>query len=626
MCGITGIYAFNEQATSQLKMVSRAVARMSKRGPDGNGIITKGNVSLGHARLAIIDTTNAASQPFTDASGRYTIVFNGEFLNFAEHRRDLHAKGVSFSSQSDTEVLLYLYIHEGPACLKKVCGFFALAIYDNVSGDLFLARDRVGKKPLLYYHDRYFFAFASEMKSLVAYNINKQLDHESLLAFLQLNYIPAPHSIFSHVKKLMPGCFMVVDSKGNASISQYYTIENKPDTLLGYHDAEGQLVKLLDEAVRKRLISDVPLGAFLSGGIDSSVVVALATRHVDNLQTFSIGYKDEPFFDETHYANLVAKKFGTTHTVFSLTNNDLFNVLFDALDYIDEPFADSSALALYILSQQTRKHVTVALSGDGADEMFAGYHKHMAHLRAITRPITNQAVLLSMPIMHLLPKSRNSKAGNMARQMHRYGQGLRLSTPERYWRWCSFAPENEARKLLNIDVQETVYAQRKQETINILNGNSDFNNILLSDMHLVLANDMLVKVDLMSMANSLEVRSPFLDTSVVDFAFSLPSSFKINNTMKKRIVQDAFRDVLPAELYKRPKKGFEVPLLKWLRNELNPLVNNYLLNDSFLADQKIFNPAEIKKLHAELISNNPGESHARIWALLVFQHWYKQYA
>jgi asparagine synthase (glutamine-hydrolysing) len=397
------------------------------------------------------------------------------------------------------------------------------------------------------------------------------------------------------------------------------------DTTISYASAQHKIVSLMDEAVKKRLVSDVPLGAFLSGGIDSSVVVALASRYVNQLETFSVGFRDEPFFDETYYANLVAKKFYTKHTVFSLSNNDMFQVLFDAMDYIDEPFADSSALAVYLLSKQTRKHVTVALSGDGADEMFAGYHKHMAHFRAVNRPLTNLAIKAVSPVFEHVPQSRNSIMSNLARQLTRYAGGLKLNDRERYWRWCSFASENVARQLLAVEVQEDLYNDRKSKILEHMDSGTGLNNVLLSDMNLVLLNDMLVKVDLMSMANSLEIRSPFLDREVVDFAFSLPHDFKIHGGMKKRLLQDAFRHMLPDELYKRPKKGFEVPLLKWLRNELDPVVKDYLLNSQFIKQQDIFNQQAINLLYNQLHSTSPGEAHARVWALLVFQHWYQQF-
>jgi len=622
MCGITGVYSINEIGKQYLEKVPVSVASMKFRGPDSRNNKTMGNVALGHARLAIIDTSTAASQPFTDITGRYTIVFNGEFFNFEEHRKDLQEKGITFRSHSDTEVLLYLYIYYGAACLEKINGFFSFTIYDTANKELFLARDRSGEKPLLYYKDENAFLFASEMKALTAYDFDKELDYQSLLCYLQLNYIPAPHSIFKKVKKLLPGHYAIFKN-GELQISQYHRIQNKVNATITYQDAQKQLYSLLDESVKRRLISDVPLGSFLSGGIDSSIVVALASQYVNGLQTFSIGYKDEPFFDETRYANLVAKKFGTKHTVFSLSNADLFDNVNAVLDYIDEPFADSSALAVYMVSKYTRQNVTVALSGDGADEIFGGYHKHLAHYRALSRPIANMAIQASLPLLSMLPKSRNNRYMNLARQLHRYGEGCQLTDKERYWRWCSLASERDAQKLLTVDAKNAEYDERKTEILSDIDNSKDLNQIFLSDMHLVLANDMLTKVDLMSMANSLEVRSPFLDHTVFDFAFTLPSAFKVDGQMKKKILQDSFRNILPEELYNRPKKGFEVPLLKWLRSDMKPMIQEYLLDETFIKKQGIFRYEELQSLYNTLQSSNPGETHARIWGLLVFQHWYR---
>jgi asparagine synthase (glutamine-hydrolysing) len=624
MCGITGAFSLNDLGKHFLAKVPTSVASMKFRGPDSNNTVAFENVALGHSRLAIIDTSNAASQPFTDLTGRYTIVFNGEFFNFEDHRNDLITKGYTFRSQSDTEVLLYLYITYGLECVEKINGFFAFAIYDKQNNELFLARDRSGEKPFLYYEDENVFLFASEMKALLAYGIEKEIDHQSLLSYLQLNYIPAPQSIFRKVKKLLPGHYAIFKN-GELRISKYYSIQNKVDTSISYQDAQTQLHSLLDASVKRRLISDVPLGAFLSGGIDSSIVVALASKYVDGLQTFSIGYKDEPFFDETSYANLVAKKFGTKHTVYSLTNADLFENVNAVLDYIDEPFADSSALAVYMVSKCTRQNVTVALSGDGADEMFGGYNKHMAHYKAISRPIANLAIKASLPILEMFPKSRNNRYMNLARQMHRYGKGCQLNAKDRYWRWCSFTTEQEALKLLTVDAKNTEYEQRKAAILVDISNSNDLNQILMTDMNLVLANDMLTKVDLMSMANSLEVRSPFLDHTVFDYAFTLPTWFKVDGQMKKKILQDCFQNILPEELYNRPKKGFEVPLLKWLRGDMKPMIQEYLLDEAFIKEQGLFNYAELKILFNTLLSSNPGESHARIWGLLVFQYWYKKY-
>jgi asparagine synthase (glutamine-hydrolysing) len=649
MCGITGVYAFNEIGRFYHINLWNATEALSLRGPDRGNTFAHNYVGLGHRRLSIIDTSSGGNQPMTDPTDRYTIVFNGEIFNFQEIKQELALQGVEFQSTSDTEVLLHLYIRDGERCLNRLNGFFVFAIYDKQDESVFVARDRFGVKPLLYTVDEDKVLFASEMKSLFVFGFPRELDYESLHLYLQLNYIPAPHTIFKGVKKLMPG--HLLKAKGREiEIKQWYGLSDKNSLPNGegrggvsYEKACSQLVELLDGAVQRRMIADVPLGAFLSGGIDSSVIVALASRHTQHLNTFSIGYRDEPFFDETRYANLVAKKFNTNHTVFSLSNDDLLDGLYDMLDYIDEPFADSSALAVYILSKRTRKKVTVALSGDGADEIFAGYNKHMAEFRVRQGGLQNSIVASLKTLWDALPKSRNSAFGNKVRQLQKFTEITQLSAKDRYWRMATFCSEAEALALLNPTLNPSPqgrdfqlpspnggragdggFTSRKDTILRHLSDDKDFNKFLLTDVELVLANDMLTKVDLMSMANSLEVRNPFLDYTVVEFAFSLPTAYKIDAGMKKKIVQDAFRNELPPELYKRPKHGFEVPLLKWMRNELKSLITNDLLSDSFIEEQGVFSVAEVQKLKQKLFSANPEDVHARIWGLLVFQYWWKK--
>lgn len=608
--------------------VTAATMALEKRGPDHQDIYHDQFVGLGFRRLAIIDTSEAGNQPMWDDEKRFCIVFNGEIFNFKDLRRELESKGISFHSRSDTEVLLKLYIQEKENCLPKLNGFFAFCIYDKVEQTFFLARDRYGIKPLVYAFDEDKFLFASEIKSLLHYGIQKELDHESLFTYLQLNYIPAPYTIFKGVQKLLPGHYANV-SRGNLELNSYYDLPTNEDPLISYESAKTKFKSLLEESVQKRLIADVPLGAFLSGGIDSSIVTALASKYKPNLHTFSIGFKDEPFFDETNYAHLVAQHFKTEHTVFHLTNDDLYGHLHSILDYLDEPFADSSAIAVYILSKETRKHATVALSGDGADELLGGYNKHAAHLRVIERGMRENMVGSLRNVWKILPKSRNSALTNKFRQLHRFAEGLQLSSQERYWRWAGFAQEKEVMNLIHPGIQSLFsqdgYHSRKRAFTRWIPETESMNDVLRNDMHLVLPNDMLTKVDWMSMANGLEVRVPFLDYSLVNFTFSLPGDFKINKSIHKRIAQDTFREVLPTELYNRPKKGFEVPLLKWFRKEMKSLIHDDLLSERFVTEQNILNYSEVAKLKKQLYSGNPGDVHARIWGLIVFQWWWKKY-
>jgi len=632
MCGITGVYAFSDAGRLALANLPAATDAIARRGPDSQGQFADGSVGLGFRRLAILDLSADGNQPMSDESGRYTIVFNGEIFNFQELRARLQRKGYRFRSQTDTEVILKLYIAEGRGFLKRLNGFFGLAIYDREDDSLFLARDRFGEKPLHVYRDEDRLLFGSEIKSLLALGAPRKLDYVSLSQYLQLNYIPAPATIFKGIKKIMPGEYLIIQG-GKVLRKRWYRVpydaKKVAKNKLSYEQQQQRLVTLLGGATERRLISDVPLGAFLSGGIDSSVVTALATRHTPHLNTFSIGFRDEPFFDETKYANLVAKKYDTNHTVFSLSNDDLYEHIFQMLDYLDEPFADSSALAVHILSQRTRQHVTVALSGDGADELFGGYNKHRGEFQVRAGGFRAEAVTGLNLLWDVLPKSRNSYLGNKIRQFQRFSRGMLSGPKDRYWDWASFASASEANALLSPasrrKVGKKLAAKRRKDILEHLHAEGDLNEVLLTDTLLVLPDDMLVKVDRMSMANSLEVRSPFLDYQVVNFAFSLPVSSKVDEKMKKRIVQDAFRPLLPPELYDRPKQGFEVPLLKWMRGELRPLIEQDLLADEFVAAQSIFDLAAVQALKKQLYSSSPGDAHARVWALLVFQYWWKKY-
>ncbi|MGC3946318.1 MAG: asparagine synthase (glutamine-hydrolyzing) [Chryseolinea sp.] len=633
MCGITGIFAFNLVGKFNKIHVTNATMALQKRGPDFQDIYLDDSVCLGHRRLSIIDTRSVANQPMWDESKRYCIVFNGEIFNYKQLREELRKDGVSFTTESDTEVLLKLYIRYGEGCLNRLNGFFAFCIFDKQEDTLFLSRDRFGIKPLLYVYDEDKFIFASEMKSILQFGLEKKLDYNSLYLYLQLNYIPSPDTIFLDVKKLAPGHCMKVGRK-SLEVKKWYEIpydrEKSPVSNLSYQDAIQQFRKLLNEAVHKRLVSDVPLGSFLSGGVDSSVISALAAKHKPDLHTFSIGYRDEKFFDETEYARLVAKHIKTQHTVFSLTNADLYSHVHNILDYIDEPFADSSAIAVYILSKETRKHATVALSGDGADEMLGGYNKHAAFYRMIHRGWKEELVLSLEGLWNKMPQSRNSAFANKMRQFSRFAEGARMNSRDRYWKWASFASKDDALKMLHPDLRMNMWLKefvprRKNILQHLPEGGETMNDIFLTDMNLVLTNDMLTKVDMMSMANGLEVRVPFLDYEVVNFLFSLPDSYKINGNIRKRLLQDGFRDLLPPQLYKRPKKGFEVPLLKWLRTEMKSLIMDDLLSEDFIVQQGVFDYSEINRLKQQLFSSSPGDVHARIWGLVVFQWWWKKY-
>jgi asparagine synthase (glutamine-hydrolysing) len=392
-----------------------------------------------------------------------------------------------------------------------------------------------------------------------------------------------------------------------------------------FDEAANQLRGLLEDSVRLRLVSDVPLGAFLSGGIDSSVVVSLASKMVSKLNTFSIGFKDEPYYDETAYARMVAKHCGTEHTEFRLTTDDLFEQLHRVLDYLDEPFADSSALAVQILCNQTAKHVKVALSGDGADEMLGGYNKHRAELWFKSKPLTTQLLKLASPALSPFKGGRDNGLSNMIRKVHRFSEGASMSNLDRYWRWCGHASEKDVFQLIGFDEGYNDYSARKNEILKPLGDGSRMEQIFRMDMGMVLPGDMLVKVDLMSMANSLEVRVPFLDYRLVNHVMRLPHKYRIASNKGKLALREAFKNDLPSEIFERPKHGFEVPLLKWFRKELRSMIEDELLSDQFILDQGIFDLNSIRETRNRLFSDKPGDIGSRVWGLIVFQYWWKRF-
>jgi len=625
MCGITGVYSFTEKGNSFLSQIASAAEAMIHRGPDNQSTVEFGHVALGHVRLSIIDTDARSNQPFTEESGRYTIVFNGEVFNFQEIKNKLVGLGHVFHTTSDTEVVLKSYMEFGEKALPMFNGFFAFAIYDQQQESLFIARDRMGIKPLHFFLDQDKLLFASEMKSLLSYSIPRKIDYCTLYQYLQLNYVPAPWSMIEGVQKLQPGTWMRIKGKEIERGIYYQIPKTQNPPILNYEQAQQQLKQLMDASVERRLISDVPLGSFLSGGIDSSIIATIAARKVPKISTFSIGYADEPMFDETEYAELVAKKIGSDHHSFKLTNDDLFGSLRRVLDYIDEPFADSSALAVNLLSEYTKKHVTVALSGDGADELFSGYNKHAAEFAVRRKGVLNQMIKAGAPLWRTLPQSRNGNWSNKFRQLNRFADGTGLSDADRYWQWASITNEKDALGCLVSAPDIAKYTARKNEILASLSKDNSFNEVLYTDLKLVLQSDMLVKVDLMSMDHALEVRTPFLDYTVVDFVTQLPVDYKINAGIRKRILQEAYRPMLPEAIFNRKKHGFEVPLLKWFQTDLKSMITDDLLSDSFVEAQQIFNGAEIKRLKNQLFSSNPGDAAAKVWALIVFQYWWKKY-
>ena len=626
MSGISVYFDFAGNSAAQFGFLSERFRKeLQHRGPDDQGEFVSENILLTHNRLSVIDTSVKASQPMKSHDGSCTIVLDGEIFNFKTLKQELEKDGVSFTSDSDTEVVLALYMKYGIAFLEKLNGFFALALWDSRTEELVVARDRFGTKPLVFFQDEDKFIAASEMKSLLETVGPQEIDPASLLMYFRLTYIPPPYSIFKNVQKLIPGCYLLVSKKGVVKRS-YYSLSNARASFDGFNSYDlacKNLSNLMDSAVQSQLTSDVPLGCFLSGGIDSTIVTALASQHVDHLQTFSIGFADEPYYDETAYARLVSKKYGTEHTVFSMTNDDLFESVEGMMDSIDEPFADSSALAVYVLSRETRKHVTVALSGDGADEMFGGYNRHPAEVRIRKRLVSDILLKSTGFIWNAMPSSRFSKGSDRVRKIRKYLALSKLSAPERYRALTSFTDHSLVdRMVISYGLNQEFLDRWEDLAIGIDANSHGIEDVLLSDMKLVLAGDMLPKVDMMSIAHSLQVRPPFLDNSVAEFAFSIPTKYKISGQTNKKILRDTFQKLLPAEILNRPKHGFEVPMNKWFKTEMRPMIDRYLQSSEFVGTQKLFRHDVIGNVVDVVLNQKHHDYQAVMWSLLVFQHWY----
>jgi len=633
MCGIAGIYRFNgEPGGEDRQAMEKSLERLAHRGPDGQGMEQSAACLLGHRRLAVLDTTDRAAQPMRTPDGRYLLVYNGEIYNFREIRKRLEKAGYGFRSTGDTEVLLHALAEWWSGCLPELNGCFAFACFDRQENRLLLARDRHGIKPLYYHQSAEKFAFASEAGGLFPFLDTKKPDYASLLQYLHLNYIPGPWTVLEGMRQVPPGSFMEV-VPGREPVLRSYLPGPGSGPVPSYAEACERLRGLLEDSVHLRLVSDVPLGAFLSGGTDSSVIVALASRHTERLHTFSIGFSDQPWFDETAYAREVAEAFRTEHTAFYVTAGDVVSRFGRVTERLSGPFADSSALVVNLLSELTRGKVTVALSGDGWDELFAGYYKYAGEFRVRHGGATARAVALLAPLWALLPKGRGSALTNRIRQLDRFARGYRLDNAERYWQWAGFTRGGELFNMLHPRFREEIldrvlpeFWERKKQLTSWLQhpGPEGLRDVLEADRHMVLPGDMLVKTDRMSMAHSLEVRVPMLDHRVTDFVRTLPVDYLINRDGRKRLLRDAFRGLLPEAIYHRPKKGFEVPLRDWLAGPLKDRLQRWSDPD-FLNQQGLFAPEAIRQLIRKLHSPDPGESHARLYGFLVFQEWYHRF-
>jgi len=636
MCGICGKVDLTGQTVFP-DLLRSMCESMAYRGPDDEGFFWEGPVGLGHRRLSVIDLSSAGRQPMTNEDETLHLVFNGEIYDFAEIRKELLSRGHTLKSQTDTETLLHLYEDEGTACLKRLTGMFGFGLWDARLQRLWLARDRVGKKPLVYYWDGKRLIFASEIKALLRDpDVAREIDGQALDLYLTLNYIPAPWTIFKNIRKLPPGHFLVLE-KGELSIQSFWDISltrgqsefPSPPGPASWDQCKDRLRELLEASVRRRLIADVPLGAFLSGGVDSSIIVALMARQSSGpVKTFCIGYEDLPLFDETRYAQEVARFNGTEHYEFKLGYRDILDAFPKVLDNLDEPFADSSAVPTYIVCRETRRRVTVALSGDGGDELFAGYRmylgeywaKHYARIPAALREH------LIAPLVESLPDARDKPTLELIRRAKKFLRGMSLSFPERFCGWREIFPFALRRKLSRHPPDRNFYLDLIRLAVEDKKGlfpEDAINLMLYLDVEGLLPGDMLFKVDRMSMANSLEVRVPFLDHSVVQYVFSLKGSAKLRAWRGKHILLETFKDLLRPHLHNRPKRGFEMPIGAWLRKELKFLIEEYLHKDRIEA-QGLFDPGLIRDLVLDHMSGRRDTSW-QIWNLIVFEHWHEKY-
>jgi len=618
LCGIIGISVKNNLSNSELDNIDKALKSIQHRGPNyQQSKVCSKYLALGHARLSIIDLSPSAHQPMTDESGRYTLIFNGEIYNYKVLKKTLQSKGKTFKTSSDTEVLLQLLIDKGAEALKLLVGFFSFAFYDNLKDELLLARDRFGIKPLLFYQDNSKFIFSSELQAFFSFDIDKKIDSKALELLFTLTYIPAPLSILKNVSKAKPGCYYIY-KQNTLTEHIYYQPTISPQIDVSFEDAKLKVKSLLEASVKLRMVSDVDLGSFLSGGVDSSIIATLAKDLKPNLKTFSVGF-DHPYFDESKYAEDVVRKIGSHHTKILLNKAD-FKQNFEAfIDTITEPFADSSAYAVYLLTQKTKQNLAVALSGDGADEIFGGYRKHYAEYVVQQSGVIQKGVVkLVASLARFGKSSRGGRLSDANRKLQKLASSYAMSPAERYWKWASFIHENDRGQLL-----------KNSPIINYSNWisfkSNNLNEVLLNDQLLVLPNDMLTKVDMMSMANSLEVRTPFLDHRLVDYVNTLPSEYKVNKNGRKQILIETFKERLPESVYKRTKKGFEIPLESWLSDNINDLLFTSIFSKEYIENQGLFNFNFIDNLRNNWQKKQFNNSIYVIWTLLIFQHWWKKY-
>jgi asparagine synthase (glutamine-hydrolysing) len=634
MCGITGAIWTDPAKGISREELDRMTDALAHRGPDDRGELhgeihfqppyePLPGIALGFRRLSIIDLASG-HQPMCNESKDVWIVFNGEIYNFAELRHRLEGAGHAFRTKSDTETIVHLYEDEGPGCFEHLNGMFAVAIWDASRRRLVLGRDRLGKKPLVYRHERGRLLFASELKSLLEAPIGPlDIDPGAVDEYLTYQYIPHPKTIYRGVHKLPPGCYAVFQDD-RLEVNPYWRPDFSREQKWSEDEAIERLRELLDDAVRLRLQSDVPLGAFLSGGVDSSLVTALAQKHAgERLKTFSIGFPVAEY-DETRYARRVAEHLDTEHHEFQVTP-DAVQILPRQVRQYDEPFSDSSAVPTWYVSELTRRHVTVALSGDGGDELFAGYPRYKAAaLAAAIDRLPLAPAILSARFWQLLP---GAKQKSLLRKAKRFGEALGKRPARRYLDWVSIFDEGRRAELYNDDFLARLPNADPADFLDAAwrrTGKRDaVTAASLTDLVTYLPCDLMAKVDIASMAHGLECRQPFLDFRVVEFAAGLPSKLKYRRGKGKLLLRKAFGDLLPDEIWTRQKMGFGVPLDHWFRHELKPMTHETLLAGDALC-REFFRPKAVAKLVNEHESMRFDHSY-RLWSLLVFELWLRDF-
>jgi asparagine synthase (glutamine-hydrolysing) len=618
MCGICG---FNWE---DKKLVEDMTELLCHRGPDQTGSFIDTSVSLGHTRLSIIDLSEKGTQPMHNEDESIFIVFNGEIYNFKELRNDLEQNGHIFQSDTDTEVIIHAYEQWGNECVKKLRGMFAFAIWDSNKKEFFLARDRIGIKPLYYYFDSNKFVFSSEIKSiLLDSTIKKEIDPEALYYFFGYEYVPAPKTMFKGIKKLMPGQTLHLNN-GKITLNKYWDLTcsniNHDEKYLS-----DKIYDLLKECVRSRLMSDVPLGAFLSGGIDSSAIVGLMSQMVDEpVKTFSIGYEDESF-SEYEYARQVSDLFGTDHKEI-LVDPYSIDVFKKAVWHLDEPMSELSAVPVYLLCKEAKKDVTVCLSGEGGDELFAGYDRFVAsksdaYYRIIPKSIRRHVI---SKVVHKIPPQSQKKG--LINITKRFIEGSDLPIEGRHMRWQYFSNENEEEQLYSDMFKAKTNHIKPFEIINGYYQNYSLNDRLAreqyAEINTYMVDDVLMKVDKMSMANSLEVRVPYLDHHFVELSASIPGNLKLHGFTTKYLLKKSMLRLLPKNIVYRKKQGFSIPIKNWLRNELKEYMCDSL-NDSEII-KEYFNNSYLNKLIEQHINGSHNHSH-RLWALMNLEWWYERF-